>query len=222
VTPADWDDLWLSEGFATYFDALFYEQVEGPEALRRRLRIGAQRLVALHRRRPGAVVDPDVPDPREKLTPLVYQKGAWVLHMLRRRLGDDAFFRGMREFYQRHAGGNATTADLRRILEDEAGESLEGFFDQWLRRAGMPDLQVTWSWDETGQEAVVEVEQTQDGEPYQATLDLAFRGSGGVERRTMALGTGREVARFALPHRPSELEVDPDGWLLHQASVTPR
>jgi hypothetical protein len=63
VTPADWDDLWLSEGFATYFDALFYEHIEGPEALRGRLRAGAERLVALDARRPGAIVDPEVTDP---------------------------------------------------------------------------------------------------------------------------------------------------------------
>jgi aminopeptidase N len=222
VTPADWDDLWLSEGFATYFDALFYEHVEGPEALRGRLRAGAQRLVALHQGRPGAIVDPDVTDPQEKLTPLVYQKGAWVLHMLRRRVGDDAFFRGMREFYQRHAGGNATTADLQRVLEAETGDSLEGFFHQWLLRTGMPELRVTWDWEETTGQVVVEVAQIQDGEPYHALLDLALLGPDGVERRTMTLGKGHDVARFALPDAPSALEVDPDGWLLHQATVTAR
>ena len=222
VTPADWDDLWLSEGFATYFDALFYEHIEGPEALRRRLRRGAERLVALHERRPGAIVEPEVADPREKLTPRVYQKGAWVLHMLRRRIGDERFFSGMREFYQRHAGGNATTADLRRVLEAETGDSLEGFFRQWLLRKGMPRLRLTWDWEEAAGEVVVEVVQVQDGEPYDAPLDLAFLGPGGVERRTMTLRRARDVARFALPDAPSALEVDPDGWLLHQATVAAR
>jgi aminopeptidase N len=219
VTPADWDDLWLSEGFATYFDALFYEHIEGPEALRGRLRAGAERLVALDARRPGAIVDPEVTDPAEKLTPLVYQKGAWVLHMLRRRIGDERFFRGMREFYRQHAGGNATTADLQRVLEAGGGGSLEGFFRQWLRRAGMPELRVSWAWDEATGEAVVDVEQIQEGAPYDAPLDLAFPGPGGAERRTMALATAHDTARFGLPARPSELEVDPEGWLLHRATV---
>ena len=222
VTPADWDDLWLSEGFATYFDALFYEHIEGPEALRRRLRSGAERLVVLHERRPGAIVEPEVDDPRQKLTPLVYQKGAWVLHMLRRRIGDDAFFRGMRAFYQQHAGGNATTKDLQRVLDAETGDSLEGFFGQWLLRTGMPELRVTWAWEEATGEVVVEVEQIQEGDPYDTPLDLAFPGPGGVERRTMTLATARDVARFTLPDAPSGLEVDPDAWLLHQATVAVR
>jgi len=222
VTPADWDDLWISEGFATYFDALFYEHVEGTEALRQRMSKGAERLVALQATKPGAIVDPDVTDPREKLTPLVYQKGAWVLHMLRRRLGDDAFLRGMREFYQRHSGGNATTADLRHVLETGTGDSLEAFFCQWLRRTGMPDLRVTWAWEDATREVVVEVEQAQGGEPYHAPLDLAFRGPGPTETRTMTLGAARDVARFALPDPPRALEVDPEGWLLHRATVTAR
>lgn len=222
VTPADWDDLWLSEGFATYFDALFYEHVEGPQALRRRLETGAERLVALHERRPGAVVDPGVTDPQEKLTPVVYQKGAWVLHMLRHRLGDERFFRGMRAFYRRYAGGNATTAELRQLLEAETGDSLEAFFGQWLLRPGMPELRVTWHWEETTGQVVVEVEQVQDGEPYEAPLELALHGPFGVERRRMTLRAPRHVARFALPKAPSAVEVDPDGWLLHRATVTAR
>jgi aminopeptidase N len=220
VTPADWDDLWLSEGFATYFDALFYEHVEGPRALRRRMRRGAEALLRRQKRGPEAVVDPAVTDPRAKLTPLVYQKGAWVLHMLRRRLGDEAFFRGMRAFYQGHAGGNATTADLRRVLEAESGDRLEGFLRQWLRRVDLPALRVTWGWDEASREAVVEVDQVQAGPPYQTPLDLAFQGADGARRRTMKLATARDVARFSLPAPPTTLLVDPDGWLLHGATIT--
>lgn len=222
VTPADWDDLWLSEGFATYFDALFYEHVEGPEALRRRLAGGAQRLFAFLERRPMAVVAPDVTDPLEKLSPVVYQKGAWVLHMLRRRIGDEHFFEGMQAFYRQHAGGNAATADLQRVMEDRSGDSLEPFFQQWLLRADVPDLQVAWGWDETDGEVVVEVEQVQGGEPYHVPLELALHVPGTVERRTMALTAAHQVARFPLPQAPSAVEVDPDGWLLHRATVGPR
>jgi aminopeptidase N len=219
VTPADWDDLWLSEGFATYFDTLFYEHVEGPEALRRRMAEAAERVVKLQAKRPGPVVDPSVTDPQKKLNGLVYQKGAWVLHMLRHRLGDEAFFRGMREHYRRHAGGNATTEDLRQVLEATTGESLETFFRQWLHRSGMPELRVTWEWDETTGEAVVEVEQVQEGEPYETPLEIAFLSGGDAQKRTMSLREARDLARFALPAAPSGIEVDPDTWLLHAATV---
>ena len=220
VTPANWDDLWLSEGFATYFDALFYEHIEGPEALRRRMAEGKEQILKLRGNGPGAVVDPAITDPRQKLTSIVYRKGAWVLHMLRHRIGDEAFFDGLREFYRRHAGGNATTEDLRRVLEDRTGQPLEAFFHQWLRRSGVPELRVAWDWDAATRQAVVEVEQLQGGEPYEASLQIAFLVGDGIERRTIALRRTQDVARFSLPAPPTSIEVDPDTWLLHVATVT--
>jgi aminopeptidase N len=220
VTPADWDDLWLSEGFATYFDALFYEHVEGPEALRTRMKRGRARILEVMKGAPRAVVEPEVEDPQEKLTSIVYQKGAWVLHMLRRRLGDEAFFRSMRVYYGRYSGSNVTTADLQEVLETETGDTLDGFLRQWLLRDDIPVLDVRWTWDETRHEAVVAVDQEHEGEPYRLRLDLAFSSPRGIDRRTMALGAPRDVARFRLEGAPSRLEVDPDSWLLHVATVS--
>jgi aminopeptidase N len=220
VTPADWDDLWLSEGFATYFDALFYEHAEGRAALRQRMERGRARILEVPKEAPRAVIEPEVEDPRLKLTSIVYQKGAWVLHMLRHRLGDEAFFRSMRAYYERYSGGNVTTADLLGVLETETGQKLEAFLRQWLLRDDIPSLDVGWTWDERRQEAVVAVKQDNGGEPYQLSLELAFSGPTGVARRTMTLGAPRDVARFPLKAPPSRLEVDPDGWLLHLATVT--
>jgi aminopeptidase N len=179
----------------------------------------AEKVVKLQTKRPGPIVNPSVSDPQKKLNGLVYQKGAWVLHMLRHRLGDEAFFRGMREHYRRHAGGNATTEDLRQVLEATTGESLETFFRQWLHWSGMPELHVRWHWDETAGEAVVEVEQVQEGEPYETPLEIAFLSGGDAQKRTMSLREARDLARFALPAAPSGIEVDPDTWLLHAATV---
>ena len=218
VTPADWDDLWLSEGFATYFDALFYEHVDGPETLRRRMAEGKKEILELKGR--GAVVDPTITDPQQKLTGIVYRKGAWVLHMLRHRMGDEAFFEGLRAFYQGHAGGNATTADLQAFLESHTSQPLEAFFEQWLRRPEVPRLRVAWYWNPASARAVVEVEQTQGGEPYETPLELAFHVGGGIESRTIQLRRARDVARFSLPGPPTAMEVDPEAWLLHVATVT--
>jgi aminopeptidase N len=220
VTPADWDDLWLSEGFATYFDALFYEHVEGPAALRDRLRSGRERILEALKEAPRAVVEPEVENPQHKLTTIVYQKGAWVLHMLRHRMGDEAFFRSMRAYYQRHAGGNVTTADFRRLLEAETGDSLETFLHQWLCRTDIPELAITWMWDTARGDVVVEVKQVQEGEPYQTPLDLTFVCPEGTEARTMTLGAARDVARFRLKDAPSRVDVDREGWLLNRATVT--
>jgi aminopeptidase N len=221
VTPADWDDVWLSEGFATYFHGLFAEALGGPPALREHMARAAQAVREADARKPGAVVDPAVAEPAAKLSAFTYQKGAWVLHMLRRRLGDDAFFPALREFYRLHAGGNASTDDLRRVFEAATGRSLEGFFRQWLYRPGIPDLRVAWRWDETGREAVLDVEQVQPGEPYELDLDVAFRLPDGDAKRTLSLRGARESVRVGLPAAPSALEVDPDAWLLQTATVVP-
>jgi aminopeptidase N len=125
----------------------------------------------------------------------------------------------MREHYRRHAGGNATTEGLRQVLEATTGESLETFFRQWLQRSGMPELRMRWEWDDTTGEAVIEVQQVQEGEPYETPLEIAFLSGGEVWSRTMDLGEARDVARFALPRAPSGIEVDPETWLLHTATV---
>jgi aminopeptidase N len=222
VTPADWDDVWLSEGFATYFQALFVEGLEGPRAFREQMSRQATAVREANAKQPRAIVEPEVEDPAAKLSAFTYQKGAWVLHMLRRKLGDEAFFRGLRGYYATHAAGNATTADLRHALEAASGLALDGFFQQWLYRPGLPQLRVAWRWDGAAREVVVDVEQTQPGAPYALDVDLGFRLPESIEQRTVKLTTGRESLRLALPAAPQSVEVDPDGWLLHAATVVHR
>jgi len=222
VTPADWDDVWLSEGFATYFHALFVESLGGPAALREFMARAASTVKEANAKKPGAVVDPGVVAPAEKLSPFTYEKGAWVLHMLRRKLGDEPFFRGLRGYYSAHAGGAATTDDLRHALEAVSGRDLAPFFRQWLDRPGLPDLSVGWRWDEGTRQVVLDVVQRQGGEPYELDLDLAFPVGDAVERRAVTLRRASESARVGLPAAPSALELDPDGWLLLAAPVVPR
>ena len=173
-------------------------------------------------RGPKAVVDPAVAEPSAKLSAFTYQKGAWVLHMLRRTLGDETFFRALRRYYAAHAGATATTDDLRHALEAASGRDLALFFRQWLYRPGLPELRVEWSWDEATREAVVALEQVQDGEPYELDLDLLFRSGDVAERRTLTLRQKGESFRLPLPVVPEAVEADPDGWLLHTATIRPR
>jgi len=223
VTPADWDELWLSEGFATYFHGLFLEALGGPPALREHMARAAATVREADAKKPGAVVDPAVVEPAAKLSAFTYQKGAWVLHMLRRKLGDEPFFRGLRRYYGAHAGGTATTEDFRHALEAGSGQDLRPFFRQWLYREGLPELSVGWRWDEATRQAVLDVAQVHGGEPYDLDVDLAFRIGDAVERRTVMLRRARESPRVSLPGAPSALEVDPGGWLLLQAAtVVPR
>ena len=80
-------------------------------------------------------------------SPIVYQKGAWVLQMLRAQIGDEKFWLGIREYYRRYRDANACTADFRKVMEEAAGLDLAWFFDQWLTRPGSPALEGAWTYD---------------------------------------------------------------------------
>jgi aminopeptidase N len=214
VTEADWDDVWLSEGFATYFHGLFLEALGGPPALGEHMARAAAEVRQADAKKPGAVVDPAILDPAAKLSAFSYQKGAWVLHMLRRKLGDEGFFRALRRYYQDHANGTATTDELRHALEAESGKDLGGFFRQWLYRPGLPKLSVGWTWDGPERQAVLDVVQLQAGDPYELDLELAFRIGDDVVRRTAAVRGAKQTVRVDLPAAPSAAEIDPEGWLL--------
>src|ERR1044072_8438501 len=137
VTEATWADLWLSEGFATYFAALFIEKHEGDAAFLEYMRDAAQRYFVYEKQRSAPIYD-DSSELTKLLNENNYEKGAWVLHMLRRRPGDEAFFRGLRSYYDKYREANASPVDLRAALEKESGQDLRAFFKRWIYGSGPP------------------------------------------------------------------------------------
>lgn len=220
VTEADWHHLWLSEGFATYFGALFFQESDGKEDFRRRMDRSRERYLSSDApRRP--VVDAEVDDLFELLNANNYSKGGWVLHMLRGLLGEEAFFRGVRAYYEAHLHGAALTQDFRRAMEEASGRSLEWFFDQWIFRPGHPVLNVTWRYDEGAGLAHVRIEQAQPRAwptfriPTRLHLGLA---DGSTRDRKVELRDRVEEVEISVPAAPRSVRVDPEGWLL--AEVT--
>lgn len=225
VTEAEWPHLWLSEGFATYLTDVYTERVYGRDAMARRLAAERRSVLGFSQQAPERpVIDTLAADPTELLNPNSYQKGAWVLHMLRRQVGDDAFFSGLRRLYDERFGGIALTDDVRRVMEDESGQALGTFFDQWLRRADEPAVEATWSPTEEG--VHVRLHQTQRGEPFVLPVDVAVwvEGADGFPRRalTETVDMDSRSAEVTLPVEGDVVgvEVDPDTWLL--AAITSR
>jgi aminopeptidase N len=220
VTPGHWSDVWLSEGFATYFGNQFFEQADGVQAFRQ-LTANSWRGYLQSQVKDLAIVDTmRVPgnDLLQLLNANSYNKGGAVLHMARGLLGDAVFFGAIRRYYRRHEHGNARTLDLRRAFEDEAGRDLSWFFEQWVYRPGHPIIAVSQTWDAATSEVVVTVEQTQkaDWPSFRFPLDVAFTvGGEEVRQRVQVIGR-RETARFRLAAAPSGMRIDPDGWLLHE------
>src|SRR5688572_11540907 len=148
VTEKDWDDVWLSEGFATYFTHLYTEQFDGRDAFVRGLRGDVQTIRNAQKSMPEQpIIHRNLSDMSRVLNRLVYHKAGWVLHMLRGTIGTDQFWIGIREYYRRYRDQNASTDDFRQVMEQAAGAPLSWFFEQWLTRPGMPSLRGSWRYD---------------------------------------------------------------------------
>jgi aminopeptidase N len=223
VTETTWADLWLSEGFATYFAGLFIEQYDGREDFRGYMRRQAETYFVFEREHRIPIHDTETPQLFALLNGNNYQKGAWVLHMLRGMLGDTVFFRGIREYYNAHRDENATTEDLRAALEKASGQDLKEFFTRWVYRSGHPRYEAVWSWSQSGQQSgtlTITLNQMQRDEAFLTSLPVEFVMQGNTTRRELIRPTGKEsVARFTLPSRPTEIRIDPDEIVLKELST---
>ena len=177
VTEKDWDDVWLSEGFATYFTHLYAEQFSGRDEFVRGLKADIARIVeAQHRAPDQPVIHRNISDMSTVLNRLVYQKAGWVLHMLRAAMGTEKFWTGIREYYRRYRNLNASTDDFRQVMEQAAGTDLSWFFDQWLRRPGMPRLKGSWRYDPAARQIQIELAQAQTEPAFRLPIEIGITG----------------------------------------------
>jgi aminopeptidase N len=218
VTEASWHHLWLSEGFATYFGALFFESADGVADFRGRMEQSRQRIIQGDVDRP--VVDPEEQDLFALLNDNNYPKGGWVLHMLRGLVGDEVFFAGIREYYRRHLHSAVLTEDLQAVMEEVSHRDLGWFFSQWIYAPGYPvfDMEERWIPGEAGAGmAEVTVRQVQKAAwpRFRVPLQLCWgQGASRVCRDAVA-GSSEDTFRFLFDARPTgEAVLDPDGWIL--------
>ncbi|HEX8720721.1 MAG TPA: M1 family aminopeptidase [Pyrinomonadaceae bacterium] len=214
VTESDWHHLWLSEGFATYFGALFFERADGRDRFLRMMLADRERYVKDAAAVARPVYDPEVKDLFKLLNRNNYQKGGWVLHMLRRVVGDEKFFAGVSDYYRTYRDSNALTEDFRRVMELRAGRPLDWFFRQWIYEPGFPAYDAAWSWDEAAKRLRLRLRQTQAGAPFRMPLDVEFRTGDSARRETIEVGGREQTFDFKLESRPQAVGVDPDEWVL--------
>ena len=215
VTEKDWDDVWLSEGFATYFTLLCTEHWAGRDAFVAGLQSSRQRIFTLEHQNPGMKVTHDnLADMGRVLNNIIYQKGGWTLHMLRGLVGDSAFFRGVRSYYLANRHSTALTDDLRRAVEGTSGRSLGWFFDQWLRRPGYAEVTTSWRYDTAHRRVVATIAQGTRFGAYRFPLTVAVVDASGRERRATidvpATGSATLVVPLELETSPRGVAFDPD------------
>ncbi len=199
LTVREWPHIWLSEGFATYFAALWTEHAHGDSAFQ------ADRVAMLARvlKSPitveKPVIDESLDDLEKVLNSNVYQKAGFALHMLRIEIGDSAFFGGVRAYYAAHRHGNVVTSDLQQALERTAGRSLDWFFAQWMRRPGYAELHPAWSWNAARRRLTVTVRQGTRFPPYRVSLAVDVTDAAGNTRRVRITVPAELTATIDVP-----------------------
>lgn len=220
ATEKDWPHLWLSEGFATYMTDLFFENKYGTDTLKSMLKTQRSQVVHFSKTHQTPVVDTTE---KENLMHLLnansYQKGAWVLHMLRRKLGDTLFWKGIRLYYKTYAGSNANTNDLRKIFEKVSQQNLQSFFNQWLFTAGEPILKTGWTYDPTKKSVSLKIEQTQQN-LFAFPLEIAFKDGRKTVIKTIEIKNRITQKNIPLAIKPKEIILDPNVNLLFEDLTT--
>jgi len=219
VTCRDWSHLWLNEGFASYAEALWDEHSKGADEYALNMFRQAPRALASGNTRP--VVDLHYRTPDSMFDGRSYPKGAWILHMLRQQLGDEAFWRSIQRYGTERKLQSAETTDLRRVMESETGRDLKQFFYDWTERPGHPSLDITSEYLPSTQQARVVVKQTQKGDPFHFPLMLAFRYDG-KEPTVVHEAVTQKEHEFLIPlsERPNQIDVDPDQSVLADLKET--
>lgn len=220
VTPKDFTQVWLSEGFATYLAALWIRHAEGDSAFRTTMAAAAKR-VQESPKRDEAILHP-LPDSLAQILDVnAYQKGSWVLHALRGVVGDSAWTRGLRSYFAKHRHGNAVTADFQGAIEAEHGQPLDWFFKQSLEQPGWPQLQITTRHEprtRTLRLTVVQAQPAAWGRFRLPGLEITLDG---VRRRVDVAAEGeQEIVLKDVRRAPATITVDPDGRWLLEATVT--
>jgi aminopeptidase N len=222
VTESTWADLWLSEGFATYFAGLMIQHYEGEQAFQQYMKRTADTYLGYEKKTSTPIHDTETENLFKLLNANNYQKGAWVLHMLRSSLGSDVFFRGIRDYYRSHQNSTATTEDLRLALEKASGRDLKEFFKRWIYGAGHPQYELTWEWKQTrSTDGVLSIRlnQTQPEDAFLMSVPLEVASSKGVMRKSINPTARLTTLRLPLSSRPISVRLDPDNTILKEVRV---
>lgn len=163
LTCKSWAHIWLNEGWATYSSALWFEERDGEDGLldsmRRSFGVANRDVTTNDLAMVSPIYRTAMDTFRRRANP--YPKGASILHMLRRELGEELFWEGTQLYFNRHQHQPVETNDLRYAYEEVSGRGLEWFFDQWAKRPGTPHLDVHVRYEPKGRELIVDIEQTQ-------------------------------------------------------------
>jgi aminopeptidase N len=202
--------LWLSEGFATYFTNIYWQHKFGEDAFRKRLQKDRDEVIEFVKTNDRPVVDSLSPY-MDLLNTNSYEKGGWILHMLRNEVGDSLFHKIIQTYYQQFKGSNADTRDFEAIAEKISGKNLKWFFDQWLYRPGIPQLLIERNIDKDE----VKLRITQQAVKFDFPLEIKImRTDGSFLNEIIPVNSQMVEYKIKVPDVKSVI-IDPDTKLLY-------
>ncbi len=226
VTETTWDDAWLSEGFATFFTLLFIENEYGKEEYTKGIAKAKKTVLDLLVKMPDfSIVSPRTAEKELVITGITYQKGAWVLHMLRDLMGEVNFKKGTQSYYAKFYTSSATTEDFRIEMEKASGIDLKIFFQQWLFQPVIPKIQANWAYDAKAKNLKITLDQIQKGDVlFDMPIEIAYykKGSNAPTLLKMRLNKKQNSQTFKLKEAPEKLDLDPRNVLLCEPSIISR
>ena len=211
VGPATWKDIWLNEGFATYSEALYWERLAGASALRSTM-VSFRGLFEN-----GTLYNPG----RNIFSKLVYNKGAWVLQMLRRDVGDSLFFKILKSYYKKYRYKNASSFDFENLCEQISKKNLNHFFNQWVFKGkGIPHINYSYKIDSLNEKKfnnIIKISQVQKlYRNFRFPVDIKFTGKNTADSliKTVYIASNDTVVKIGTDFYPKTINFDPDNWLL--------
>lgn len=226
VTEYDWDDVWLSEGFATYFTMRFIKHAYGEDAFIKELISSRKNVLKMSESDEDYHIVHDNLSDMEKVTSgLTYQKGAWILNMICNYIGEESFQKGIRDYYQRFFNGNATTADLRMAFERASGKDLKQFFNQWLYQGGNIKLKGKWSYNAKTKMIEIELQQLQPEKyTFNMPLEIGIQSSDQGAKKIEVINLDKRNIKISFPSEtmPKDVVLDPETKLLAQCDFSRR
>ena len=226
VTEYDWDDVWLSEGFATYFTLLFREHAYGREDFVSGLISSRERVFDYYEDHKNyRIVHDNLSDMTQVTSGQTYQKGAWILHMLRNLIGDEIFQEAIRNYYSRYMNSNATTDDFKHEMEVVSGLDLDIFFNQWLYQGGHIILDGSWKYDDKKKEIIIDIQQVQnDGYLFSFPIEFGIYEEGKVAPNVEHRSVTKRKSSYSIPAdlKPKKVAIDPRTVLLANWSFKER
>lgn len=216
ITMANWSDIWLNEGFATYAEALWSEHVNGRQAMLDYMRFIDSGFF------PTSVFVRDSTNVNALFSYTVYDKGAWVLHMLRYIMGDERFIAAIKKYAASYAYGNVTTQRFKAICEGEYGADLDWFFAQWVYGLYRPYYEYEWSDSFVDGHYILDlkIHQVQSlANLFKMPLDIHIKTLLGDTTIVVWDSLSTQSYQFKLSGEPYNVSIDPEGWVLKSVRI---